>query len=178
MVSLAAACDDGEADPAGDSTVVSVTTTSTAAAETSAVSTEPTTTTTSAPTTIAPTTVPPPTTSPEDALKAQIAADYLAADAARYDLVHAPTLDQLEARVALVAAPGSAFFDLMVARVENLVAIGDIVTANDPDSTRWSGSCRRRCRSSLPPTATSTGSPTCRTTPTSGSRRLRGSGRR
>ena len=100
MVTLAAACDDGDADPAADTTAVSVSTASTAPAETSAVSTEPTTTTTSAPTTIAPTTVPPPTTSPEDALKAQIAADYLAADAARYEIVHTPTLDQLEARVA------------------------------------------------------------------------------
>ena len=128
VLSAMAACDDGD-DTAPTSTDPP-TTEATATSDPTATTDAPTTAPTTAPST---STAPGPTTSPEDALAAEIAADYLEAEEAIYALVHEPSLDQLEQRVALVAAPGSPFFDLMVARVTELVELGDIVTANDPD---------------------------------------------
>ncbi|MET0579813.1 MAG: hypothetical protein ABW122_14240 [Ilumatobacteraceae bacterium] len=134
LATLAAACDDGDADPSDETTVVSVSTASAVTTATAAVPTDPTTTaTTSAPTTAAPTTPPPPTTSPEDALKAQIAADYVSSVDRYFELVNQPSLDNLAERAKLASADGSEYYAAVVALVEELVQLGDRIVPNDPD---------------------------------------------
>lgn len=103
-----AACngDDGETEPTTETTIESTTT---EAPET----TEPP--TTPPPTTQPPTTPPPtvpattstPTTSPEDALKAQIEADFELSRELLDELASNPTLDDLDARMSEIALPGS-----------------------------------------------------------------------
>ncbi len=96
----------GDDDEAGDPTEPAVESAATETTEsppetTSAPSTEATTTTTS-------TTVPPTTTISEEALKAQIAADYQRSWQLRRALTENPTLDDLDATLAQISAPGSA----------------------------------------------------------------------
>ena len=74
----------------------------------------------------------PPTTSIED-LEAQIAADYERAFFLRYELLAAPSLDNLEANVAEIAVTGSPAFEPIVKGIRDLVAAGDRVVPNDPD---------------------------------------------
>jgi hypothetical protein len=126
-----AACSDDD-DTAGTTTAPP--TSNTAVASTLPTTTLPTTeaVTTSTPTTsstVAPTA--PPTTESIEALKAQIAADYVASDARLTELVAQPSLDNLRRRVARVAAPGE-YFELLVGRVKELIRLGDKVVPGDP----------------------------------------------
>jgi hypothetical protein len=131
----AAGCSDDDA-AGNDSTVVEPATTPTSAVNTTAPSSATTVTTeTSPPTTDAPTTVTPTTTPPVDveALKAEIARDYERAFYRGWKMLEMPSLRNLEARVAAVRVPGSPSFDQLVARIEELVALGDRVVPNDRD---------------------------------------------
>jgi hypothetical protein len=139
-VVAAAGCSDDDAQ--GGSTTVetgppTTTTESTDVATTSAPvttstpTTDPPTTSTPATTSAPPTT----TTAPidEEALKAEIAEDYERAFYRSYRILEHPRLRNLEMRAAEVLAPGSPAFDVFVARVRELVALGDAVVPNDPD---------------------------------------------
>lgn len=111
--------------PVTTTTVAPTTTTEPAPTTTVPESTEPT----DPPTT--PATAPPTTT--EEALKAQIAADYVRSWELRNELTSNPTLDNLDARVAEIAAVGTPEFDSLKAFVEELVAIGERTAPGDPD---------------------------------------------
>ncbi len=113
-------------DDAATTTTTPVVTTS-VAPSTTAATTAPT-VTTAPPTTTEPTS----TTSPEDALKAQIAADYVASTDRYFELVNQPSLDGLEERAAHVAAPGSPYYDVVIAKLQQLVTLGDRIVPNDP----------------------------------------------
>jgi hypothetical protein len=136
----AAACSDDD-DAQGGSTTVGTdpppTTGTTAVAATSAPATTATPATSDPPTTSAPpTTSTPPTTEPpldEEALKAQIAADYERTFYRRATMLRHPRVRNVEARVATVLVEGSPAFDAFVARIRDLVALGDAVVPNDPD---------------------------------------------
>jgi hypothetical protein len=136
---MAVGCSDDDA-RGGSTTVVTeplTTTETTAVATTSAPATTATPTTSDPPTTTAspvPTTTPP-TRAPvdEEALKAQIADDYERAFYRAYRMLEQPRLRNLEVRAAEVLASGSPAFDVFVARVRELVALGDAVVPNDPD---------------------------------------------
>ena len=134
VATVLAACssgDDGEAEPTTTATAT------TAARDVTTTTTEPEATTTEAPaTTPEPTDPPetaPPTTTEQD-LKAQIAADYARSWELRNELVMNPTLDDLDARVAEIAAVGTPEFDSLKAFVEELVALGERIQPNDPDT--------------------------------------------
>jgi hypothetical protein len=99
-------------------------------------------------TTVAPTTPPteptvPATTDPVDpttpttvvdleALKADIAEDYVASYRARREITLNPTLENLEARAATIAAEGSPDYNGLVALIQDLVAKGERVIPGDP----------------------------------------------
>jgi hypothetical protein len=89
--------------------------------------TEATTTTTS--TTVEPTT----TTVDEEALKAQIAEDYLRAEQAFEDLIRNPPSEGLDERAAAVAVPGSALHGEIVASIEQRIATGERIVPGNPD---------------------------------------------
>jgi hypothetical protein len=128
-----AACDDGD-DATTTSTDPAVTEpTATAPSEPTATTDEPTAPPTTEPST---TTAPGPTTSPEDALRAEIAADYLEASDRYFELVNQPSLDNLAERAKAAAADGSEYYATVVAEVEDLVRLGDRIVPNDPDIRR------------------------------------------
>jgi hypothetical protein len=136
---MAVGCSDDDA-RGGSTTVVTeppATTETTAVATTSAPATTATPTTSDPPTTTASpvTTTAPPTTAPvdEEALKAQIADDYERAFYRGYAMARNPRLRNLENRAARVLVPNSPAFDSFVARIEELVALGDAVVPSDPD---------------------------------------------
>ena len=84
----------------------------------------------------APSTVAPLTTTTvlaADALKAQIATDYVKANGLEAGLKAAPTLDGLEARAVEIAPEGSDNYASLIAFVQGLVKVGDVVRANDKD---------------------------------------------
>jgi hypothetical protein len=128
--STSAACD-------ADDTATTTTTPSAVVATTTVAVTTTTAPATTAPepssttSTVATTAPPPPTTSVDD-LKAQIAADYVASQQRLAELEAAPTLDNLEARLATIAAPGSAYYEQLLAYVQELVQLGDVVIPSDP----------------------------------------------
>ena len=135
-VTAVTACDDGAADPVDDTTTAPAGT----VPGTSAVVTDPPTTTTTPATTTTTTadpttTTPAPTTSPDDALKAQIAANYDQLRSTRYfELVQHTEPGQARGqRAQLPLRPAPAFYAAVVARVQQLVALGDAVVPNDPD---------------------------------------------
>lgn len=80
----------------------------------------------------------PPTTPAQDeeALKAQIAADYERSFREILVMQENPSLDDLQARVDLVAAPGSEVHARLVQRISDLVDRGERVMPSDPDLTR------------------------------------------
>jgi hypothetical protein len=125
MLLVACGSDDGNAKP----TTSTGTTTPTSAATTIAPTTPDTTSTPTSSTTTVPVTT---TTTVED-LKAQIAADFEKAYFRNFELVLTPSLDNLDARVAEIAVPGSDAFTRVVAFVQDLVRLGDRVVPNDPD---------------------------------------------
>jgi hypothetical protein len=136
---MAVGCSDDDA-RGGSTTVVTeppTTTETTAVATTSVPATTATPTTSDPPTTTASpvTTTTPPTTAPVDegALKAQIADDYERAFYRSYEMLGNPRLGNLERRAARAYVRNSSAFDSFVARVEELVALGDAVVPNDPD---------------------------------------------
>ena len=89
---------------------------------------------TTAPPTTPPTTEPTPTTLDEEALKAQIAEDFLRAEQEREDLLRNPTLDNLEERVGTqIAAPGSTNYIELVEFVRGMVERGERVVPGTPD---------------------------------------------
>lgn len=69
----------------------------------------------------------------EDALRAQIVADYVKANGLEVGLKAAPTLDGLEARAVEIAPEGSDNYASLIAFVQGLVKVGDVVRANDKD---------------------------------------------
>jgi hypothetical protein len=69
----------------------------------------------------------------EEALKAEIADDYERAFYRRAQMLAKPSLRNLEGRVATVLVEDSPAFETFVARVRELVALGDVVIPNDPD---------------------------------------------
>jgi hypothetical protein len=95
--------------------------------------TEPPPETTEAPTSTSTTVEPTTTTVDEEALKAQIAEDYLRAEQALEDLSRNPTLADLETKVAAIAVPGSESFQAIVAAVQQDVASGERLAAGEPD---------------------------------------------
>ena len=122
------------------SAVTTIPTTSSAAPVTNSTAVPSTTSSSASPvatssTTAAPTVAPVTTTTvvAEDALKAQIAADYVKAYGLEADLEAKPSLDQLEARTAEIAPEGSDNYTRLVAVVKGLVQVGDVVRANDTD---------------------------------------------
>lgn len=127
MVTMAVACDSGGDDEA-EPTIPTAPETTTPETTTARPDT------TSPPTTEATTTVAtvPPTTT-EDDLKAQIAADYVRSWELREEIALNPTLDNLDARVAEIAAVGTPEFDALRVFVEELVATGERVVPNEPD---------------------------------------------
>jgi hypothetical protein len=118
----AAACSDDDAAPP---------TTTASPVTTAATTTAPPVTT--AATTAATTTLPPTTTVDVEAIKAQVAADYLKTAQAVEDLLRNPTLDDLDARLAEIAVPGS-FMDTGIRQtIEAYVANGQHVVPGSPD---------------------------------------------
>jgi hypothetical protein len=89
-----------------------------------------TSTTSSTSTTVAETTT---TVFDEEALKAEIAADYEENYFELRELFLRPSLDDLDARLAEVAQPGSEANRLLKARLEELIELGDALVPNDPD---------------------------------------------
>ena len=79
------------------------------------------------------TTPPPPTLAPLDALKAQIAADYVRSSEATDALTRNPTLENLEAVAATIRAPDSPSYTGLIELITDLVATGDRIAAGDPD---------------------------------------------
>ncbi|MET0326164.1 MAG: hypothetical protein ABW219_13130 [Ilumatobacteraceae bacterium] len=133
---LATSCtgDDDTADP----TTAPVTTQQ---ADTTAVTTTEAVATTPAPTdppttTAAPTTEAPTTTIDEEALKAQIAADYQRSWANRNALAENPTLDGLDEKLAGIAVPGSGAYDAVRVFFRGLVDRGESVVPGTPDLFR------------------------------------------
>jgi hypothetical protein len=131
----AAACDDG--DPDAD-----VATTATPPAPpsmpTTATSTPPTTAPTVVPNTDPPTTPatttstqPPPTTIDEEALKAEIAEDFVASLQRLAELTGEPNADVLEERIAQIAAPGE-YRDELSTYVTGLAEAGQHVRLGNP----------------------------------------------
>jgi hypothetical protein len=110
-------------------------TTSTGTPRTSAVTSPSPTTdaTTSTTTSTSTSTVPVTSTTTVEDLKAQIAADFEKSFYRNYELVLAPSLDNLDAQVAEIAVPGSDAFTTLVAYIADLVRLGDRVIPNDPD---------------------------------------------
>ena len=93
----------------------------------------PTSASTGAPTTTTSTTIPvPPSTTIED-LKATIAADFERGSYRVFELLAAPSLDNLDAKLAEVAVPGSEYSAILTKRFQELIAAGDAVVPNDPD---------------------------------------------
>ena len=131
-VATVTACDDGDA--ATPDTTESAATELTTRSEPAETSTAPTTPITP-PSTEPPTTTqpPPPTTSAEDALEAQIAADYVASVDRYFELVNQPSLDNLAEHATLAAADGSGYYTSVVEQVQDLVEVGDRIVPNDPD---------------------------------------------
>lgn len=120
-------------DSGSDTTpVASTTTTSETTSTSTALTTMVPTTTGTTSTTAAPTTTVPPTTSVED-LKALIASEYLRTRQLVRDLLHHPTLDNLESRVADIAAPDSEYYVALIDHIHTLVEFGDVWKANDPE---------------------------------------------
>ncbi len=120
-ITMLVACNDDAARPGTTPPVVTVI---------AGPSTAPTSSTTTSTTS---TTVPAPSTTSVEDLKAQIAADYERAFYRRYELVAAPTLDNIEANVAEVMAKNSVLYVQIVKRIKDLVAAGDRVERNTPD---------------------------------------------
>lgn len=85
------------------------------------------------PPTTPPTTEPTPTTLDEEALKAQIAEDFLRAEQEREDLLRNPTLENLEERAARIAVPGSEQYEDLVHFVRGLVERGERAVPGTPD---------------------------------------------
>ncbi len=124
MLIVIAACDNS------GSTRSTTTIATTAPTVTTPTSTSPSTT---APVTAATTSTSTTTTttvSVEDALKAQVAADYERANLRRYEIFQHPTLDNLDALVAEVAVPGSERASAFKSFVEGLVAVGDVISVD------------------------------------------------
>ena len=119
-----AACGDDD-DSAPTTILPPVTTDATTVASTAPPTTESTTTTT--------TTLPPTTTVDVEAIKAQVAADYLKTAQAVEDLLRNPTLDNLDARLAEIAVPGSPSFTGIQATVQDDVSKGQHVAPGSPD---------------------------------------------
>jgi hypothetical protein len=71
----------------------------------------------------------------EDALKAQVAADYERAYLRRYEIFQHPTVDNLDALVAEVAVPGSEDATAFKSFVEGLVAVGDVISVDVANAT-------------------------------------------
>jgi hypothetical protein len=124
-VALAGCTDDDEASPT--TTAAPPATTEVASVPTTA---EPSTTSATSP---PPSTAMPTTTLDVEALKAQIAADYLKTEQASEDLSRNPTLDGLDEKVAAIATPGSSQFESVRQSVQNLVARGERVAPGTPD---------------------------------------------
>jgi hypothetical protein len=118
---LAACNGGGSAGPATDPPNTSRATPSTS---TSTISSSSTSTTIAEPTT---------TVFDEEALKAEIAADYEENYFELRDLFLRPSLDDLDNRLADVSEPGSPSFSQRKARLEELVALGDALVPNEPD---------------------------------------------
>lgn len=76
---------------------------------------------------------PPPTLAPLDALKEQIAADYVRSSEATDALTRNPTLENLEAVAATIRAPGSTSYQGLIDLINDLVATGDRFVAGEPD---------------------------------------------
>jgi len=153
VVLVGAACDDGdlESSPTTASVTQAPTTAGPETTDLPPPTSEAPATTEAAPTTATPTTQPEPPTSPlpttidEEALKAEIAADFLASDARLVAMVENPSLDDLERRALEVAAPP--LNDQLIRRVQDLVAQGDRVAPGDPpihfvdvESVSWDSS--------------------------------------
>ena len=124
----------GDDDEAGGSTEPAVESSVTEA-------TEPPPETTSVPSTQAPTTTsttaPPSTTISEEELKAQIAADYQRSWQLRRELTENPTLDNLDATLAQISAPGlGGLQHAPRAFVTDLVTLGERVVPGTPDEFR------------------------------------------
>jgi hypothetical protein len=133
---LAAGCSDDDAQGGNTTTVTQPPTTSDmTVATTSPPPTTETPTTVAQTTSTPPTTTSPPTTAPvdEEALKAEIAADYERAFNRRYQMLENPRQRNLESTAARVFADSSPAFDDFVAVIEELVATGDRWVPNDPD---------------------------------------------
>lgn len=118
---LAACNGGGSAGPATDPPNTSRATPSTSTSTTSSSSTS--------------TTIAEPTTTvfDEEALKAEIAADYEENYFELRDLFLRPSLDDLDNRLAEVAQPGSEAHRLLKARLVELIGLGDALVPNDPD---------------------------------------------
>jgi hypothetical protein len=118
---LAACNGGGSAGPATDPPNTSRATPSTSTSTTSSSSTS--------------TTIAEPTTTvfDEEALKAEIAADYEENYFELRDLFLRPSLDDLDNRLAEVAQPGSESDSRLTARLEELIELGDALVPNDPD---------------------------------------------
>ena len=123
MATAAVGCssgDDGGAEPTSVTSVTTAPTTTQPRATTTAAATT-TTTATAEPST---TETAPPTTTEAD-LEAQIAADYVRSWELRNELTTNPTLENLDARVAEIAAVGTEEFTALKSFVEELVALGE-----------------------------------------------------
>jgi len=134
VVLAGAACDDGdpESSPSTASADTADVTTTIPATTDAPTTTESPSTTESAPAATEPTpTSPTPTTFDEEALMAQIEADFLAADQRLMALMSEPSLADLDLRVSRVATPGP-YYDILRQRVEALVAAGERVVLGDP----------------------------------------------
>jgi hypothetical protein len=100
--------------------------------ESTTTSTSTTTTTTTTTTTL------PPTTSVDvEAIKAQVAADYVKTAQAVEDLLRNPTLDNLDARLAEIAVPGSFVSNGIRSTIQNYVANGQHAAPGTPDYSDW-----------------------------------------
>ena len=131
MATAAVGCssgdDGGAAEPTSVTPAPTTTTTTVEATTTTTAPPEP-----SEPPTTETTETSPPTTTEAD-LEAQIAADYVRSWELRNELTSNPTLDNLDARVAEIAAVGTPEFDSLKAFVEELVALGERTAPGDPD---------------------------------------------
>jgi hypothetical protein len=124
------ACSNGDdADPSTTTELAAPTTTSTQPPATTPVPTTPAPTT--AATTAAPTTTVSPTT-PVDDLKAQIAADYVAAHEGVSAMLAAPSADDIDGRLALFAAPGTPYFEAVKANLLEHVRLNEVTVPSDP----------------------------------------------
>jgi hypothetical protein len=89
--------------------------------------------TTEAPTSTSTTVEPTTTALDEEAVKAQIAEDYLAVQQALEDLNRAPTLENLDERLAAIATPGSPIHGELRTAIEHDVAVGERLVPGNPD---------------------------------------------